>query len=167
MHARSQVSATIRPPSVWLVSLALPDGSQRRTVVNISLFLQSRWKWRSCRVRWQAVFQQIPPKNDTSRSQLILGGRMSRTAPRVGLEPTTLRLTAACSTIELSRNIRKEQSDPACITGSIQCTGNLGKSQPSLNLRITLALSVCFLQFDFRLIFVFFYFLSVLTSQDS
>ena len=25
-------------------------------------------------------------------------------APRVGLEPTTLRLTAACSTIELSRN---------------------------------------------------------------
>ena len=29
---------------------------------------------------------------------------MSRTAPRVGLEPTTLRLTAACSTIELSRN---------------------------------------------------------------
>ena len=25
--------------------------------------------------------------------------------PRVGLEPTTLRLTAECSTIELSRNI--------------------------------------------------------------
>ena len=25
-------------------------------------------------------------------------------APRVGLEPTTLRLTAECSTIELSRN---------------------------------------------------------------
>jgi hypothetical protein len=33
-------------------------------------------------------------------------------APRVGLEPTTLRLTAACSTIELSRNsIGKEQRD--------------------------------------------------------
>jgi hypothetical protein len=26
-------------------------------------------------------------------------------APRVGFEPTTLRLTAECSTIELSRNI--------------------------------------------------------------
>ena len=26
-------------------------------------------------------------------------------APEVGLEPTTLRLTAACSTIELSRNL--------------------------------------------------------------
>src|SRR5258708_7326197 len=28
-------------------------------------------------------------------------------APEVGLEPTTLRLTAACSTIELLRNARK------------------------------------------------------------
>ena len=28
-------------------------------------------------------------------------------APRVGLEPTTLRLTAECSTIELSRNIKR------------------------------------------------------------
>ena len=27
-----------------------------------------------------------------------------RSAPRVGLEPTTTRLTAECSTIELSRN---------------------------------------------------------------
>ena len=27
-------------------------------------------------------------------------------APRVGLEPTTTRLTAECSTIELSRNIK-------------------------------------------------------------
>ena len=27
-------------------------------------------------------------------------------APRVGLEPTTTRLTAECSTIELSRNVR-------------------------------------------------------------
>ena len=29
-------------------------------------------------------------------------------APRVGLEPTTTRLTAECSTIELSRNNIKE-----------------------------------------------------------
>ena len=29
-------------------------------------------------------------------------------APRVGLEPTTPRLTAVCSTIELSRNNRKD-----------------------------------------------------------
>jgi hypothetical protein len=28
----------------------------------------------------------------------------TRMAPRVGFEPTTLRLTAACSTVELSRN---------------------------------------------------------------
>ena len=28
-------------------------------------------------------------------------------APRVGLEPTTLRLTVACSTIELSRNVQQ------------------------------------------------------------
>ncbi len=27
-------------------------------------------------------------------------------APRVGFEPTTLRLTAACSTVELSRKIK-------------------------------------------------------------
>ena len=30
-------------------------------------------------------------------------------APRVGLEPTTPRLTAVCSTIELSRNIEKSK----------------------------------------------------------
>ena len=30
-------------------------------------------------------------------------------APRVGLEPTTTRLTAECSTIELSRNKRKKR----------------------------------------------------------
>ena len=29
-------------------------------------------------------------------------------APRAGLEPTTYRLTAGCSTIELSRNICEE-----------------------------------------------------------
>ncbi len=28
-------------------------------------------------------------------------------APRVGLEPTTTRLTAGCSTIELSRSVKK------------------------------------------------------------
>ena len=34
-------------------------------------------------------------------------------APRVGLEPTTTRLTAECSTIELLRNITpKSESDP-------------------------------------------------------
>ena len=32
----------------------------------------------------------------------------SSLAPRVGLEPTTTRLTAECSTIELSRIISKE-----------------------------------------------------------
>ena len=31
-------------------------------------------------------------------------GRLKNLAPRVGLEPTTLRLTAGCSAIELPRN---------------------------------------------------------------
>ena len=31
-------------------------------------------------------------------------------APRVGLEPTTARLTAACSTIELPRNLKAQQN---------------------------------------------------------
>ena len=44
----------------------------------------------------------------TSKTFLLLaiGESMNKLnlAPRVGLEPTTLRLTAECSTIELSRN---------------------------------------------------------------
>ena len=43
-------------------------------------------------------------------------------APQVGLEPTTLRLTAACSTIELLRNIMVSQVglEPTayCLKGS-------------------------------------------------
>ena len=39
---------------------------------------------------------------ETTKPQTNVGGFVL--APRVGLEPTTLRLTAACSTIELSRN---------------------------------------------------------------
>ena len=34
----------------------------------------------------------------------VVGGEPSLLAPRVGLEPTTLRLTAECSTIELPGN---------------------------------------------------------------
>ncbi len=39
-------------------------------------------------------------------------GGVSRTAPRAGLEPATLRLTAACSTIELSRNVLLARNIP-------------------------------------------------------
>ena len=39
----------------------------------------------------------------------LVGCKMHKT-PRVGLEPTTPRLTAVCSTIELSRIIYKNQS---------------------------------------------------------
>ena len=35
----------------------------------------------------------------------VLGSRSEKRTPPVGLEPTTLRLTAECSTIELSRII--------------------------------------------------------------
>jgi hypothetical protein len=38
---------------------------------------------------------------------LPLSYRPERMAPRVGFEPTTYRLTAGCSTVELSRNIGK------------------------------------------------------------
>ena len=41
---------------------------------------------------------------ETKTGRAIATNHLSCLAPRVGLEPTTLRLTAACSTIELSRN---------------------------------------------------------------
>ncbi len=47
---------------------------------------------------FQAGFEEI------KTGQAITTNHLSCLAPRVGLEPTTLRLTAACSTIELSRN---------------------------------------------------------------
>ncbi len=47
---------------------------------------------------FQAGFEEI------KTGQAIITNHLSCLAPRVGLEPTTLRLTAACSTIELSRN---------------------------------------------------------------
>ena len=60
------------------------------------------------------------PKNGTSNRQLSLYGRafyIQKTdrlcdrlcAPQVGLEPTTTRLTAGCSAIELLRNIECRQ----------------------------------------------------------
>ena len=46
------------------------------------------------------------PSPETKYAPLLRAVRESvRKAPRVGLEPTTFRLTAGCSTIELSRNI--------------------------------------------------------------
>ena len=44
-----------------------------------------------------------PPKREKP-SGIPDGGIASNLAPQVGLEPTTLRLTAECSTIELLRN---------------------------------------------------------------
>ena len=67
--------------------------------------------------------------------------------PRVGLEPTTLRLTAECSTIELSRKINIAKTTNDCYrtklvvyhtTIILSCTENIPKinftlKQPSLN----------------------------------
>ena len=42
--------------------------------------------------------------SEPHHKKIHLCSGVSRTAPRVGFEPTTLRLTAGCSTIELPRN---------------------------------------------------------------
>ena len=43
-------------------------------------------------------------------------------APQVGLEPTTLRLTAECSAIELLRSVRREEASnaPSVITNPVR-----------------------------------------------
>ena len=46
-------------------------------------------------------YERPSPSGDLNRES-----NDSLQPPRVGLEPTTLRLTAECSTIELSRNVR-------------------------------------------------------------
>ena len=48
---------------------------------------------------WNTVFTIIQMKKTVSN-------RLQFSTPRVGFEPTTLRLTAECSTAELSRNIK-------------------------------------------------------------
>ena len=47
------------------------------------------------------------PKNSSQRVQQVESeiNLMKRMAPQVGLEPTTLRLTAGCSAIELLRSV--------------------------------------------------------------
>ena len=47
-------------------------------------------------------------RGEVNKNRVVIKppGVFNKMAPRVGLEPTTTRLTAGCSTIELSRNVR-------------------------------------------------------------
>ena len=54
------------------------------------------------RIRWAGTLQ-IQSVRASGAQKSLAGVRL---APRAGLEPATLRLTAGCSTIELSGNTR-------------------------------------------------------------
>src|SRR5258705_9412420 len=45
---------------------------------------------------------------------------LSKLAPRVGFEPTTLRLTAGCSAVELPRNDRGRRPRTVRLAGAVQ-----------------------------------------------
>jgi hypothetical protein len=49
-------------------------------------------------------------------------------APQVGLEPTTLRLTAGCSAIELLRSVVIRETVTSIITSALQA-GNRSQSE--------------------------------------
>ena len=72
---------------------ALRDGAEQFVI---------RWSIRSSAVALQQVQSSAALGNQKSNHF-----RDCSLAPRVGLEPTTLRLTAECSTIELSRIARR------------------------------------------------------------
>ena len=68
------------------------------------------------------------------------------TAPRVGLEPTTTRLTAECSTIELSRKVSCFASYlRECFAFSVHCQatykGNFVPSKPNTEISISYILT--------------------------
>jgi hypothetical protein len=57
---------------------------------------------------WSAIRAARSPRSvrssQTKKRPAILAGLFDELAPRVGFEPTTLRLTAGCSAVELPRN---------------------------------------------------------------
>src|SRR5215475_9956120 len=68
-------------------------------------------------------------KINPGRRRKPMKGRDKRMAPQVGLEPTTLRLTAGCSAIELLRSVGREKarfdSNHLIITFALP-SGNIG-----------------------------------------
>jgi hypothetical protein len=57
--------------------------------------------------------------NSNKKSTLRRFYAGKRMAPQVGLEPTTLRLTAGCSAIELLRSVGKREPNPRFLSASI------------------------------------------------
>src|SRR3954466_16279305 len=55
----------------------------------------------------------------------------SNLAPQVGLEPTTLRLTAECSAIELLRNIERAMFGRTCANHSYNKASQSGSRRPA------------------------------------
>ena len=97
-------------------------------------------------LRWKIKLILKCSREDNKRKSLNLIS-VKRMAPRVGLEPTTLRLTAGCSTIELSRNFENDQM----------------WILPSINLRI---ISQFFQDFTFFFCTKLFFFCWELFSKD-
>ncbi len=62
-----------------------------------------------CRLGWQAQLSDARPEMRLSAQLVDLFCEM---APRVGFEPTTNRLTAGCSTVELPRNAARASAVP-------------------------------------------------------
>ena len=72
--------------------------------------------------------------------------KLLTSTPRVGLEPTTPRLTAACSTIELSRKMKKFASQiisEECLRHSSMSRSPWGTSPQNRNRMILTMMSVC------------------------
>src|SRR5271170_5659957 len=69
---------------------------------------------------YAALRNSIPTKVPTLRPRAALSEKpaackcLKTLAPQVGLEPTTLRLTAECSTIELLRNRGRQIGRASC-----------------------------------------------------
>jgi hypothetical protein len=88
---------------------------RRRRLAAILTLANGKWAGKIIAFRWEHIthtYPQNPPPNkgcEGSRSCKLLKGL----APQVGLEPTTLRLTAECSAIELLRS-EGGQSDGQC-----------------------------------------------------
>lgn len=57
-----------------------------------------------CKTRRSVPIEECKESMPWNKKNPECSRDLSFSAPRVGLEPTTLRLTAACSAIELPRN---------------------------------------------------------------
>jgi hypothetical protein len=90
------------------------DSSEKRKLLNF-VCSNSKWKDQTLTATFRQPFDRLAITNTTWQREkadgINSGGLCRFVAPQVGLEPTTLRLTAECSAIELLRNKRPRMID--------------------------------------------------------